>query len=145
MLNNWQVIVECNVHTILTFNHSTGNEHWNHSSKNFCITRILLPTSLRYSQPVNCIFWSIKTSNWVTATSKQIKYTAPGCTEDWCCCSLPILRPNWQHCEKNLGSIPIDGTISIGVRFPSEMLNIYSWSEEGALSETQVRIFRYYT
>ena len=36
--------------------------------------RIALRMLLALSQPVNCIFWPIKTLNWLTAASKLNKY-----------------------------------------------------------------------
>lgn len=39
--------------------------------------------SLPYSQPVDFIFYPIRTSNWLTAASKFIKCTAAGSTVKW--------------------------------------------------------------
>ena len=51
----------------------------------------ILRMLLAFSQPVNCIFWPIKTHNWLVAASKLHNHWGTGCTAEWPYCPFAIL------------------------------------------------------
>ena len=60
---------------------------------------------LAFSQPVNCIFWPIKTQNWLVAASKLHNHWGTGCTAEWPYCPFVIL---W--CRRSQITIILDHT-----------------------------------
>ena len=55
---------------------------------------------LAFSQPVNCVFWTIETLNWLVAASKLHKHRGTCYTAEWPYCPFAILCPNYK--EKTL-------------------------------------------
>ena len=85
--------------------HNNGNSEYNisilrceHSTKmnsrathlTFASAHVALRMLLAFSKPVNCIFWLIRTLNWLATASKLHKHRGT-CTTEWPYCPLALL------------------------------------------------------
>ena len=61
------------------------NEQQGHVFEVCVSAHVALRMLLAFSQPVNCIFWPIKTLNWLVAASKLHKRRGTCCTAEWLC------------------------------------------------------------
>ena len=59
------------------------NEQQGHLFKICVSAHVAFRMLLALSQPVNCIFWPIKTLNWMVAASKLHKHKGSGYTAEW--------------------------------------------------------------
>ena len=58
---------------------------------------------LAFSQPVNCVFWPIKTLNWLVAASKLHKHWGTCYTAEWPYCPFAILWLNIKTMKTRVG------------------------------------------
>ena len=59
------------------------------------VRTVVLRMLLAFSQPVNCIFWPIKTQNWLAAASKLHSHWGTGYTAEWPYCPLILPSDDW--------------------------------------------------
>ena len=85
---------ECDIHRSQI--HSIGNEQSGHSIKVCVSVHVALRMLLALSQPVNCIFWPIRTLNWLFGASKLHKHRGTCCTAEWPYCPVAILCPDTE-------------------------------------------------
>ena len=63
--------------------------------RTFRATHIALRMLLTKSQPLNCIFWSMRTLDWLFAASRLHNDRAPCCTAEWPYCLSLYCADYW--------------------------------------------------
>ena len=71
--------------------HNIGNDSRATLLKFVCARMLHYASHYPLCQPVNCIFWPIRTLNWLVAASKLHNDRALCCTAEWPYCPFPIL------------------------------------------------------